>query len=92
MTMVERDKPTGPPTPEEAPEPTQEDEGGPPSRQERREERRRRERERMQKHGASLRRVYRDALGKRASGAPQVRTPRKRLPPGVPKRKREPEA
>lgn len=90
--MEGRDEPADAPTPEEAPDVTEEGEGGPLSRQERREERRRRERQRMEKHGASLRRVYRDALGKRATGNPQVKTPRKRLPPGVPKRRREPEA
>lgn len=37
----------------------------PATRQERREERRKRERERMAKHGSSLRRVYRDAILKR---------------------------
>jgi hypothetical protein len=82
MTM---DKPADP-----SEEAVQEDETQLPARQERREERRQRERQRMEKHGASLRRVYRDALGKRATGNPQVRTPRKRLPPGVPKRKKEP--
>jgi len=82
--------PQEPPS-EEAPDSTPEDEEPPLSRQERREQRRRREEERMAKHGASLRRVYRDALGKRASGRPQTKIRYKRLPPGVPKRKKEPE-
>jgi hypothetical protein len=47
--------------------PAQGDEGRPPARQEQREERRRRERQRITKHGASLRRVYRDAVSKRAA-------------------------
>jgi hypothetical protein len=45
----------------------QEEEGQLPSRQERREERRRGERRRMAKHGASLRRVYPDAVRKRTA-------------------------
>lgn len=51
-----------------------------PSRGERREERRRRERERMAKHGAGLRRVYRDAVLKRlgAGATPQRRRKRRR--------------
>ena len=80
------EEPTDEPAPEEAPGQDEK----PLSRQERREERRRRERERMEKHGASLGRVYRDALGKRASGRPQTKIRYKRLPPGVPKRKKEP--
>lgn len=40
---------------------------GSPGRAERREARRRAERQRMAKHGGGLRRVYRDALLKRAS-------------------------
>jgi hypothetical protein len=47
--------------------PAPKEEEQPPSRQERREERRRRDRQRMEKHGASLRRVYRDAVSKRAA-------------------------
>jgi hypothetical protein len=44
-------------------------------RWQRRELRRRRERERLQKHGASLRRVYADAVRKRAkAGKPSSRT------------------
>jgi hypothetical protein len=90
--MDAADEPPREPPPEEAPDPTREDEESPLSRQERREQRRRREEERMEKHGASLRRVYRDALGKRASGRPQTKIRYKRLPPGVPKRKKEPGA
>ena len=86
--MDSNEEPAEEPAPEEAPG----QEEKPLSRQERREERRRRERERMEKHGASLRRVYRDALGKRAAGRPQTRTYKKRLPPGVPKPKKEPGA
>ncbi len=47
---------------------TAEEGGREPSRGERREERRRQERERMAKHGAGLRRVYRDAVLKRLRG------------------------
>ena len=53
--------------------PAQGDEGRPPARQEEREERRRRERLRMAKHGASLRRVYRDAVSKRAAAGRKKR-------------------
>jgi hypothetical protein len=42
------------------------EDGGSAGRWQRRELRRRRERERLQKHGASLRRVYADAVRKRA--------------------------
>ena len=89
--MDDTEEPPQEPPPEEAPDLTREEEP-PLSRQERREQRRRREEERMEKHGASLRRVYRDALGKRASGRPQTKIRYKRLPPGVPKRKKEPGA
>ncbi len=59
---------------------TAEDTGREPSRGERREERQRRERERMAKHGAGLRRVYRDAVLKRLGGgnARRRRKPRRR--------------
>jgi hypothetical protein len=90
--MDDTEEPPQEPPPEEAPDPTREDEESPLSRQERREQRRRREEQRIAKHGASLLRVYRDALGKRASGRPQTKIRYKRLPPGVPKRKKEPEA
>jgi hypothetical protein len=40
-----------------------------PSRWQRRELRRKRQRERLQKHGASLRRIYADAVRKRAKDA-----------------------
>ena len=89
MTMGRTDQSEDGPAAQDASGGAQEDQG-PPPRQERRQERRRRERQRVKKHGASLRRVYRDALGKRASGRPQTRTRRRRLPPGVPKRKKEP--
>ena len=53
--------------------PAQGDEGQPPARQEQREERRRRERQRIAKHGASLRRVYGDAVSKRAAAGRKKR-------------------
>jgi hypothetical protein len=51
----------------------QQEEGQPPSRQEQREERRRSERRRMTKHGASLRRVYPDAVRKRTAAGQKKR-------------------
>jgi len=51
----------------------QEEKGQAPSRQERREERRGAERRRMTKHGASLRRVYPDAVRKRAAAGHKKR-------------------
>jgi hypothetical protein len=61
MTVDDLEQPAAP---QEA---VHDEEAQPPSRQERRDERRRRERQRVAKHGASLRRVYRDAVSKRAA-------------------------
>jgi hypothetical protein len=60
-------QPAGRPAPRSPAKLDQEEEGQPPSRQERRDERRRSERQRMAKHGATLRRVYPDAVKKRAA-------------------------
>ena len=49
-------------------EATDSNEARPPSRSERRSERRERAKRRMAKHGGSLRRVYRDAIARRAAG------------------------
>jgi len=50
------------------------DEGGRSGRWVRREGRKRRERERVKKHGASLRRVYLDAVRKRAKAAAKAKS------------------
>ncbi|HEX5141813.1 MAG TPA: hypothetical protein VFX19_12780 [Dehalococcoidia bacterium] len=51
----------------------QEDGDSAPAKWQRREQRRTRARERMQKHGATLRRVYADAVLKRLRKAARVR-------------------
>jgi protein tyrosine phosphatase (PTP) superfamily phosphohydrolase (DUF442 family) len=66
-------RPAGRPPWRSPAKPDQEGEEQPSSRQERREERRAGERQRMAKHGASLRRVYPDAVRKRTAAARKKR-------------------
>ena len=67
------EEPAGGPARQEPDKPAQEDQGQAPSRPERREERRSAERRRIAKHGAGLRRVYADAVRKRAAAARKKR-------------------
>ena len=73
MTMDRTKQRAGRPARRSPAKPDQEEEGQPPSRQERREERRRSEGQRMAKHGASLRRVYPDAVRKRTAAGQKKR-------------------
>ena len=73
MTMDRMKQPARRPAQRSPVKQVQEEEGQPPSRQEQREERRRGERRRMVKHGASLRRVYPNAVRKRAAAGEKKR-------------------
>jgi len=73
MTMGRMEDTAGRPARRSPAKPDQEKEGQPPSRQERRGERLRSERRRLAKHGASLRRVYPDAVRKRAAAGQKKR-------------------
>jgi hypothetical protein len=76
MTTDRGDQPAGQQSRRSPAQPAQEEEGQPRSRQEGREERRFSEKRRISKHGASLRRIYPDAVRKRAaSGRKKRRRP-----------------